>query len=415
MPSTTIEDSCRTGFEIYRDPKRFRNSAHADGCEEIDADSPLTFINNTLACIGYEKKVSETTLKHYRALINAGYGHYISTKRFDLATSRRIQPIFAPRARHRFQEIGSDTDDKIVLKHEGISGTLELNGRAIRVSETGIVVELDSNQVGELDRQWNLSSGAGPTALFRDEATPVKGNVVAKYTEIVAGGSKNGASQQGDSRSCDEKKDTRKPIVHIDFGRWRPLGDMLPRFRNGNLGDTSTIEFGLDVRQNSDVEITSAQVLSKDFYYSVELLDAARVLYNEAHGWSPAEYLPPFAITDVRMDPHILHLRCNLVGIAQSSMQFSEMLVGWFEDQDWTKLGEQASSIGAAVAKLRELFGKRNRREQQPEEDRESTPPESTRADKDVGRAMEGIINSVGGQLIVYGDLNINVIDPRKI
>ena len=159
MPNATSAD-VRAGWDVFR------------GNPSITLDE----LNRELAATG-RGEVHDRTLRHYRALLRAGYERYVSVNRFDVAKASK--PYEGASATPRYFYFGVQIPVAMHFDHG--DDHLTVDGVAERVGEIGSVITFEAD-----DAVSTLQSTRPRVSTYvrLDLGTPVRDRVLARVIEV---------------------------------------------------------------------------------------------------------------------------------------------------------------------------------------------------------------------------------------
>lgn len=295
MANATPRDT-RAGFDIYR---------------SAGGDISLEDLNAALYEAGYGP-VSNRTFAHYRHLLNAGYGRYISINRFDVA--RAAEPFESQSASPRYSYQDVDLGVSVIFAKG--SRLHETYGRAVEVGEVGAILSFAEPEVVDGLRLLKPQPGDMVTVRYLEPGRTVGGRVVEADTKASPA------------------------TVEIEYTRLVSISAL------GEGTALPTIEADFSLLLNPDVaeEVQTLDLVSRRLYYFFELIEGLRALSNEAGGrQASAVYAEPSALRrlTVASDPElVLQLAEQIIrlvpyaaaaGLMRAASLFVEKRKQWYE------------------------------------------------------------------------------------
>jgi hypothetical protein len=246
MANATPRDA-RAGYTIY---------TQAGGYISLDA------LNRRLGMAGYGP-VSPRMLGHYRRLREAGFDHYISINRFDLA-----------RAAVPYEDLGASPRYPYASANEGVrlllaSGNrlVEASGTAELVSESGAVIRLTDPEYAAGLVEQRVQSGSQVVATFLESGWTFEGRVFD--VDLVSS----------------------PPVIEIQYEHLVSLATI------EHVEALSTSPFGVRLRGHESDGLTT-DIVGRRLYLFFEAVEEARFLANTAgQAAVTPRYVPP-AIVD---------------------------------------------------------------------------------------------------------------------
>jgi hypothetical protein len=136
MPNNASPAAARAGWAIYR---------------ASNGTATLTEINEALSAAGYEP-VHDRTRRHYRRLFGAGYDHYVSINRFDIALASAPYENTTASNRYPYHSVGTGVRLTFVRNDEyyesfGIASEISEAGALLRFQDLETVTALKASKV----------------------------------------------------------------------------------------------------------------------------------------------------------------------------------------------------------------------------------------------------------------------------
>jgi hypothetical protein len=251
MPNATPAD-CRAGWQIYK---------------SSGFTLPLAAINEALVLAGYGA-VSQRMYQHYKGLANAGYDHYVSVNRFDIA--RAAMPFESGAAVGRYIYHQSEVGVKVTFVRR--DEFFEAYGIAKEISEVGAMLHFDQQVAGAILRS-KLSIGDPLLVAFLDPPA----SAPARVTEV-------------------DKTRAAEPTVEVEFTRLHSVLEF--------TGQTALPRGRYLVKASSPEEAQkTADVVGRRIYYLLEAIDASRAAVNafledDEHGY----YAEPTGLNSLQVE-----------------------------------------------------------------------------------------------------------------
>lgn len=250
MTNATPVDT-RAGFEIYRSMP-----------EPVDRYQ----LNTQLIAAGYGS-VSKRTFGHYGKLVRAGYNRYISINRFDVARASRAYEDASAMARYRFL----DTNVEVRVVFVKSNQLFEARGRATRVSDPGAVVSFTESEIVHGLRALGPRVGDTLSMTYLDSGRAVNGRVADVFFT---------------GERC---------VVEIEFAALYSISDL------GPFAATPTQPVRFVLLASADASQT-ADLVGRQIYYFLELLEGARALVNRTSLDGGGEYTAPPILRQIRAE-----------------------------------------------------------------------------------------------------------------
>ena len=250
MPNATPEDT-RAGFEIYRSMQK-----------------PLdrTQLNIQLRAAGYGP-VSERTFGHYSKLVRAGFNRYIAINRFDVARASRAYENASAMARYRY--LHTDVGVRVVFVKS--NQLFEATGRATQVSDPGAVVSFTSLEIVHGLRALGPRVGDMLSMSYLDTGRAVNGRVADVFFT---------------AERC---------TVEVEFAELNSITDL------GSFASTPTQSVRFVLHAHTDASHT-VDLVGRQIYFFLELLEGARALVNRASADSGGGYTAPPILRQLRAE-----------------------------------------------------------------------------------------------------------------
>ena len=243
----------RAGFDIFR---------QAGG--EISLDD----LNQKLFDAGYGP-VADRSIKHYRSLLTAGYGRYISINRFDIARASAPYEDASSNPRYRY----TDVDTGVLMVIAKGSKLYEAAGRATEIGETGAIVRIIDAEYTQGLATLKARAGDMVSLRFLESGRSVHGRLV----------------------ELDLASDPA--LLEVDYTGLVSLAELevglsMPVLRAGyRLGGAEDEELTIDV-------------LGRRIYEFFEIVEEARALVKRVAsgaGTSAPNYAPPIVLESLRV------------------------------------------------------------------------------------------------------------------
>ena len=243
----------RAGFDIFR---------------QAGGDITLADLNQKLLDAGYGP-VADRSIKHYRSLLTAGYGRYISINRFDIARASAPYDDASSNPRYRY----TDVDTGVLMVIAKGSKLYEAAGRATALGETGAIVRIIDAEYTQGLASLKARAGDMVSLRFPESGRSVHGRLVeldlasdpalleVDYTGLVS-------------------------LAELEVGL--PMPVLRASYR---LGGAEEEELTIDV-------------LGRRIYEFFEIVEEARALVNRVAsgaGTSAPNYAPPIVLESLRV------------------------------------------------------------------------------------------------------------------
>ena len=243
----------RAGFDIFR---------------QAGGDITLADLNQKLLDAGYGP-VADRSIKHYRSLLTAGYGRYISINRFDIARASAPYDDASSNPRYRY----TDVDTGVLMVIAKGSKLYEAAGRATALGETGAIVRIIDAEYTQGLASLKARAGDMVSLRFPESGRSVHGRLVeldlasdpalleVDYTGLVS-------------------------LAELEVGL--PMPVLRASYRLGGAED----------------EELTIDVLGRRIYEFFEIVEEARALVNRVAsgaGTSAPNYAPPIVLESLRV------------------------------------------------------------------------------------------------------------------
>lgn len=194
--------------------------------------------------------VSDRMYKHYRSLAAAGYDHYVSINRFDIA--RAAQPFEHEAASNRYVYRPVSRTVRLTVVRAG--EPYGVMSQTERVSEAGALLVVNDPPTVAGIRDARLRTGEHVQLDFLDPPATVHARIAAEV-EIV-------------------DNEPASATIEVEFSRLRPVSE----FTSATPMDADHMVVRLAARDDGPVPL---DVVGRRVFYLFEALEIARSLVNE--------------------------------------------------------------------------------------------------------------------------------------
>ena len=240
--------AARAGYSIYR-----REGG------EVSLDD----LNDALGLAGYGP-VSDRMLQHYRNLTNAGFDHYISINRFDVARAASRYEDLGANPRYRFEGGQSEGVQLLIVKPGrfwSVPATVD------SISETGALIRLVDSEYTAALKRAKIHATDLVTMRFLESGREVEGRIVEVDVE------------------------TSPAMIEVQFGFLHSLAELT----DAEPLPTELLQIRL-ISEDDDRGATTDQ-LGRRMYLLFELVDELRSLVNrELQQTSDERYAAPAVV-----------------------------------------------------------------------------------------------------------------------
>lgn len=249
--------AARAGWEIFK-ANAFRGS--------------LDEINAALAQAGFGP-VSNRMLRHYRQLASAGYDHYVSINRFDVARAAKAYEGASADSRYLYHRTAAPVRVTFVRHDE----FYEAFGTASEISEVGAYIAFEDSAVSISITKSKLGTGDPLLVAFLDPPA----SSAARVVEV-------------------DRTDEDHVMIEVEFTRLQSIV--------GYVGDEALAASRYRVELlSSDSDALTADVVGRRIYYLLDAVDASRSAVNALLQESESGfYASPTQLDSLRVESPLL-------------------------------------------------------------------------------------------------------------